>query len=213
MPDTRDSIAAEVRANLADAGVTYYSATDINSSIQDAYDDVASFTGCIQKIATVPFSNQLVYYDMLNLVPDFFAVVAIRNNVSNRWMDADSLKGFDTIRWDWELWEGQPLFYAPINFRYIAIIPWLADATGASFNLYYRATAPVLAGDDTPLVHVTAMELLETYATADLLDQAQEYKKSDEYFDDYTNGVIAYKSRVGKLALSDYIPVLESSAV
>lgn len=209
---TRDEILTNVRLNLDDAGVTYYQDSDIQTSIQDAYNDVAVFTGCIQEQASIDLVNNLTYYDMPSLISDFFTVVAIRNNTTNRWMDADSLKGFDNIRWDWELWEGQPLFYAPVNFRYIAVIPRMVTASG-SLEIWYRATADILEGDSIPQIHAQEITLLEWYATGDLLDQAQEYLKADTWWDQYFLGVVAYKVRVGKLAKSDYIPVLESSAV
>lgn len=208
---TRDQINVDVRTNLNDLGVTFYSEDDVNDSLQDGYDDVSVFCGCIQKTATLTLVDDTVYYDMLAAISDFFAVVAAYNNNTNRWMDFNSLKAFDSVRRDWELWTGEPLFGSISNFRYLAFIPHQPTATG-TITIWYRATAPTLSGSDTPLIHTDEQYLLELYATADLLDQAEEYVKADSYWAEYFEGLIKYKKRVASLALSDYLPVLGGSS-
>lgn len=205
---TRDEIAVNVRINLNDLGVTFYSDDDVNDSLQDGYDDIAVFTGCIQKQTNLTQTNDTTYYDMISSISDFFAIVAAYNNTSNRWIYFNPLKSFDLIRIDFELWAGiQPEYGAISNFRYVLFLPRLASASG-TITVWYRATAPTLAGSDTPLIHSDEQSLLELYATADLLDQAEEYKKADAYWVPYFEGLIKYKKRIGSLALSDYLPVL-----
>lgn len=208
---TRDQIAVSVLENLASSGIDYYTSSDVNEAIQDGYDEVAVLTGCIQKSATINVANT-TYYDMLSLIPDYFAVVAAYNNTTLRWILFDNLKVFDTVRIDWETWAGmQPMFGSVSNFRYIALVPILIAATG-TITIYYRATAPTLAFSDTPLIHIDEQVLLEWYATADLLDQAQEFIKADKWWTKYFKDVLKYKERIGKLAKSDYLPVLGAGA-
>jgi len=205
---TRDQIAADVRSNLEDAGVTFYSAADVNDAIQDAYDDVAVMSGCIQKSATLNFTSLLSYYDFSTLIPDYFAAVAIYNNNSRRWMHPDSRRSFDKVAFDWEIRTGEPMFWSPIDSKRIAIMPRFVVATG-NMTVHYRAQADVLAGSDTPEIHIEMDSLLQQYATADLLDQAQEFIKADVWWQKYFTALMEYKLRIGRLALSDYLPTLQ----
>lgn len=208
---TRDQIAADVLENLASSGIDYYTSSDVNEAIQDGYDDVAALTGCIQKSTNINVANT-TYYDMLTLIPDFFALVAAYNNTTLRWILFDNLKTFDNVRIDWETWGGmQPMFGSISNFRYVTLVPILAAASG-TITIFYRATAPTLAFSDTPLIHLDEQVLLEWYATADLFDQAQEFTKADKYWDKYFKEVIEYRERVHKLAKSDYLPVIGAGA-
>lgn len=209
---TRDEISTIVRVNLNDLGVTFYSADDVNDALQDGYDDIAVFSGCIQKTANLTLLDNTVYYDIPAAISDFFAVVAAYNNNSNRWLEFQPLKHFDGVRIDWELWTGEPLFGSISNFRYLAFIPHQVDAVG-TITIWYRALAPVLSGSTVPLIHTDEQDLLELYATADLLDQAEEYTKADSYWEQYFTRLMAYKKRVASLATSDYLPVLGGSSV
>ncbi len=204
---TRDSLAADIRNNLEDAGVTFYSADDVNDAIQDAYDDIAVMSGCIQKSATISFVSLLSYYDFRSLISDYFAVVAIYNNNSNRWMYPDTRRSFDKERSDWELMTGEPFSFCPIDSKRVCIVPRFTVATG-NMTVFYRATADTLGATDTPQIHTDMTTLIEHYVTADLLDQQQEFIKADAWFQKYFKELMEYKIRVGRLALSDYLPIL-----
>ncbi len=207
---TRLELKTKIRENLNDAGVTFYSEDDLNDSIQDGYDDISVVSGCIQKSGTLTLLDNTTYYDMLAAFSDFFALVAAYNNNTNRWIDFDALKQFDNVRIDWEIWAGsQPLFGAISNFRYVAFVPRLTTAFGNA-TIWYRALAPTLTSDsDEFLIHLDKQELLEWYVTADMLDQQQEYIKADSYWANYFEHLLKYKSRIDKLAMSDYLPTLQ----
>ena len=205
---TRDEIVVQIRNNINDAGAgTFYTAADLVDSFQDAYDDIAVISGCIQKSVTLDWVDDLSYYNFLSTVPDYFAVVAIYNNNTNRWLTPTAPKDLDNVRIDWELWEGQPAFFAPINFKYVAIAPKMLVATG-NFTLVYRAMAPtVTLGSTVPLVHLDEQtRLFQSYPTADLLDQQEKYKASEVWWKQYFEDVKRYKARVARLAVSDYAP-------
>jgi len=206
---TRDDIASSVRINLDDAGVISYSAADVNDAIQDGYDDVAVLSGCINKTATVSLQDSLSYYDFAALgVSDFYSVVAIRNNNNNRFLtDFQSRIEFDRIRPDWETWAGQPEMFCPINSQHVAICPKLADATG-NFTLFYKALAPTLSGGTTPLIHHDVQHLLEWYATADLLEQFEEFTKARTWWRQYETELKKYSQRIQNLAHTDIYRVL-----
>src|SRR5882724_3571076 len=81
---------------------TYYQSIDFNDSLQDGIDEICAITGCIFKTAVLPFQQNLTYYNMVNLLPDYIGVVAIYNRVINRWLSVSSLRKFNQRRWDWE---------------------------------------------------------------------------------------------------------------
>lgn len=204
---TRDQIATNVKSNLDSNGLDYFGIDEINNSIQDAYDDIAVVSGCIQKVATLPWQANVTYYDLVDEINDFFAIVAAYNNNNNQWMNFQGLLTFDKVRQDWELWEGEPLFGAVLGPRKVTFVPRKSTASGNA-TLYYRATAPTLAGSTAPLVHLDCHELLEWYATGDLFDQAQEFTKADGWWSQYFSSLLQYRTRVGRLAQSDYLPIL-----
>ena len=181
---TRDQIADLLRINLEDGGITYYSADDVNDSIQDGYDDIAVVSGCIQKSADVDFIDNLTYYNFSVLISDYYTVVAIYNNTQKRWMDPTDRREMNTLRRDWETITGQPSMFFPMDSRRVMVMPRMVVASG-NMTVFYRATAPTLAGGDTPLIHVDEQKLLEWYATGDLFDQAEEYIKAEIWWSKY----------------------------
>lgn len=205
---TRDDLAALVRGNLDDLGVTFWTATDINDAIQDGYDDVAVVSGCIQKSATVNFEDNLSYYNFAVLISDYFAPVAIYNNNTKRWFGTENRKSMATLRRDWELIVGNPELFFPIDSRRCFLGPRMVTGSG-NMTVFYRAQAPTLSGSTVPLVHADETKLLVDYATADMLDQQEEFIKAERFWTDYFVGLKKYKSRIGKLAQTDYLPTLQ----
>jgi hypothetical protein len=146
---TRGEIVATIQRNLADAAITYYALGDINDSIQDAYNEIVSKTQCLVKTVVLPWQDDLVYYDFEhNGVPDYMGTIAIFNIATNQWLRDDvSLRDFDRLRRDWEIWNGMPQFWASHARQYIAVAPHLLIGTGQSFKLFYWANAPILISD------------------------------------------------------------------
>ena len=257
MAVTRGQIKANLQANLFELGFNFYSDNDMNDSIQDAYDDIAILTQCIQKQITVKWIAQLSYYDFMEDtrlgISDYLGTIAVFNNVTNQWLRDDlSLKDFDRIRRDWENWIGTPLFWAPSDPKRIAIaakytgpapipqppiIPPPITVKGSftssafspafwidqiyqpppipqppiipdigSFILYYWALAPLLTSDnDTFLIANDKTSMLTFYATADLLEQAQEYGKAQGFWQLYLENLDDYSDRVKRNCKSDLL--------
>lgn len=203
-------IAANVRANLSDAGITYYDADYINNSLQDAYNEVAAKTRCIIKSVTL---NQLAnknYYDFLALgVTDYIATIGIFNLDTQFWLRDDiNLRDFDRIRRDWELWTGEPQFWASHSKQYIAVCPTLPAIVGNTnqFTLWYWAQAPsISANSGVPLIATDMQSILEKYSTADLLEGAEELTKSSVFWAEYEMDKEKYKERCVKLAAADLL--------
>lgn len=230
MGRTRGDIKADVKINLDDTGVTFYTNDDLNNSLQDAYDDIACLTQCITKAVQLPWVSNLSYYNFADdfNITDYLGCTAIFNYVSNVWLRDDlTIRDFDRIRRDWELWIGTPQFWAPSDPKRIAIAAkYTGGSNGAffagafsnafflgqpspslgTFKLIYWAQAPVLVDDNSTFLIASDMQnLLEFYSTADRLEDAQEYVKANEYWEKYYNGIQQYKERVHKLNKSDLL--------
>jgi|GEM_PF-4472745 len=220
---TRSQLRANVRANLSDAGITFYQDADINSSLQDAYNDIASKCRCIVNNVTLNFLSQVNYYDFLagnpdplngglpknTPVTDFLGVIAIFNNNTNLWLRDDlNKRDFDKIRIDWELWTGQSQYWAPISLKYIAVAPRLQEGSG-TFELWYWGKAPIWTDEDDlvtePLVASDMQTLFEYFATADLLESAEEPIKAMTWWEKYFSNRESYKQRCVDNARADLL--------
>lgn len=182
---------AQLRTELQEhfQNTVYYSDPDLNNSIQDGIDEIAAFTGCIYKSATIPFTQFVTYYDMISLLPDYIGLVAMFNRTIRRWMFPQSLKKFNQARIDWDSVYGTPYYFCPINHRYVAIFMKPGTANYGNMLVFYRAAAPTLTDlTNIPLPdeHIT---VLESYNITDLWEQAQEFGKAEEYLKIYIENI------------------------
>ncbi len=205
---TRAQLRSSVRANLADAGITFYDDTMINDALQDAYDDVATRCRPIVKSASIAQQAGTPYYDLSNLgISDYLGTIAIFNPSSNLWLRDDAThRDLDRIRRDWETgWTGTPQMWCPHSLKYIIIVPNLAVVTTETLTVWYWALAPTMAESTTPLVATDMQNLLEHFATADLIETAEEFKKALFYWGLYNEDVNPYRYRCQNLAASDLL--------
>jgi len=205
---TLAQIRANVEANLNDNQV-FFEQTSVNASIQDAYNEVAAKCRCIIKSTNLAQQANKPYYAPLALgVTDYMGVIGIYNNDTSFWLRDDiSLRDFDRIRRDWEIWAGEPQFWAPHSLAYFAVTPNLSQVTGANtFTLWYWGTAPSLSTDaSVPLIAADMQSLLEDYATADQLEAAEEVSKAQPYWQRYMMRREQYKERCIKSAKYDLL--------
>jgi len=203
---TRDQIRSRVQTNLNDSNVLY-TLDDLNDSIQDGYSEVAAFTGSIFKATSIDIVGNLTYYDFGSLIPDFLAVTAMFNPVTKRWLFPTYLKQLEDIRNDWELAIGNSFLFWPVNFRFVALYPKLSTSTGTLY-IFYRAHADTLSGSSTPQIPEDLQQILEDYTTGDLLEQAEEFTKSQLNLANYFKGIQELKQATRKFRLPDYSPRL-----
>jgi hypothetical protein len=206
---TYQEIKDHIRSNLNDAGVLNYSETDLIESVEDAEAEISFLARHIIKTTTLPF-QATPYYDFRLLgVEDFLCVTAIFNENTNRWLRDDlTLRDFDRIRDDWELWTGTPQHWAPVNFELNAIVPYMPSPSG-NLVLYYAAKASELVDSTlTPLIATDCQRLLELYSTGDLLEQFEEYTKANEYFNEYYPLLADYSARVKNQARRDLLVLI-----
>lgn len=204
----RGQIKTNVRVNLNDNGIqpTFFGSTEIDESLQDAYNEIVCKTRCNVKQVVLNWPTRTTHFDFINDfgVTDFLGAIAILNNNTNLFLRDDvSLRDFDRIRRDWELWEGNAQFWAPHSLQYIAIAPALAVGTG-TFKLYYWAIAPTLAFDgDVPIIASDMQILMELYSTIDMLETAEEPSKGQQFNLMYYQKIAMYADRCRKLAAAD----------
>lgn len=166
----------------------YYSSFDFLNSIQDGYDEVIAFSGCIVKAAVLPFTAGLTYYDLITLLGDYIGVISIYNTVTNRWMCPTSERKLDQLRPDWETCYGTPELFYPVNHRFLAIYR-KPLVTYGNFYIYYIASAPTLGPTDTIQIPVDYNDALEDYCITDLQEQAQEFTKALNRFASYQESI------------------------
>lgn len=204
----REDIRNVIRTNLADVGITYYSDDEINASIQDAYNEVCAKSQCLVKSSTKSWVSGKNYYDpVVDLsITDYLGCVAVFNNNTNWWLRDDiSLRDLDRLRRDWEVWSGNPQFWAPHSFQRFAVAPKLTSAVG-TFNLIYWASAPVMTSDsDIPVIATDMHDLFEYYCTADLLETAEEAVKANIFWALYEDHLAEYKKRCHDLARANLL--------
>lgn len=164
----------------------YYDIQSMNDSIQDGMDDAAAFAGgIIFKSTTLAFQQDVTYYDMLTLLPDYIGLYAMFNHTINRFMFPTSVKQLDQVRIDWESAYGVPYYFVPINHRYIAIYKKPSIPNYGEMFVYYIAAAPVLTDSTEIQIPDDHIKALESYCIQDLWAQQQEFTKASEYFETY----------------------------
>lgn len=165
----------------------YYGMIDFNDSMQDGYDEIVVATGAILKTADIALEADVVYYDILSKIPDFLAIYGIWNPQTKTWLVPVSYREFDNIRPDWEtVTRGSgPYLFCPLNYRYVVFHPACSSDTG-SLVMFYKAQADTLVSDsELQLPPELAEEIVSSYITMDLYEQAEEWKKANMSFKIY----------------------------
>lgn len=180
-----DRVDIQDRLSLEFENDVYYQTVDKNDSIQDGYDEIGAFTGLFLKSAVIPFTQNVTYYDMRTLIPDYIGVHAIFNTVIKRWMTPTSLRKVNNDRIDWETAPGVPYHFIPVNHRYVAIYKKPIVVGYGNMFVFYVASSPTLADGTTIAIPDDYMSGLLNYTKVDLWEQAQEFGKALSNFDDY----------------------------
>lgn len=181
---TRDEILNRVRINLNDAGISFWSTSDVNDSVQDGYDDIAVYTQCIEKSTTVSSTSSLLYYNMHQTISDLISVKAIYNPGNNLWLNPASLAKLRNNGLEWQKATGQCTDFCPISFEYYILWPIYVGAS-QNYTAIYTAQADTLNASTVPQMPSEYHKMLEDYVTADMLEQAEEYTKAAVYWKSY----------------------------
>ena len=207
---TRKNMANKIRINLNDLGVTYYSEDDLIDSIQDAYDEITVYCECIDQEIDINFQNDLTYYNLTELVPDFYRVIRVWHPGINQFMYIGSDRDENSMRNDWELTQATPRDVIISGPNMLGFVGRNSNATGF-FTLFYKAKGKnPLNDNDVFQINTNYLMLIENYCTADLLEQNQEFVKAQKYWEHYEPKLQEYRQKIQLLARSDRVFTRES---
>jgi hypothetical protein len=205
---TRLQLRSTVRENLDQSQLSFYQDDEINDSLNDAYNEIVCKTRCVVQKVTLPWRGRVMYLNFLDdyNIADYLGVIGIFSNHNSLWLRDDvSIRDFNRIRRDWEVWIGAPQFWAPHSQKRIAIAPHFYTDT-SDFDLWYYGTAPLFTDDYTPtIVANDMMRLYEYYSTADLLESAEEITKAGAEWEKFYKLLDQYKTRCHNLAESQLL--------
>ena len=189
------NILSSIREMLDDTG-EFYTDQDINDAIQDGYDEVVAFSGCITKGATLALEANKTYYDLVTAIPDFLALIGIWNSSYKRWLSPVSYRELDSMRWDWECANANPYAFCPISYRKLAIFP-TPTVVGTTLYVYYKATAGAIAGGFELPAELLG-DVVEDYAVCDLFEQQEEWTKAQINFRNYQDKTVLLRRFLDK---------------
>lgn len=189
MSTTRLDIAVACQSILEDVSGTFYTANDLNDSIQDGYDEICCVTGLIEKVVTLPFLSGQIYYNLYDSIPGFLRINKLFSKAINRWLRFFDVRFFGAQRFDWECSLSTAWWSAIINYQYITFFSHYGPPITADFDCMVNIGHDELV-DNTTLLQIPDQYIngLVNYVIADMLEQAQEFTKAQDYWAEY--GVI-----------------------
>lgn len=205
---TRLQYQQRIATNLNDAVGIYFDPQHIQDAIQDCYDEVVLETQCIENTVTVPFQNNLIYYDLYNtVVPSnfyYWRPCRIFNNQTNRWVGCVDSRVLDKFRYDWELASGTPWFAYIVNYQYLGFFPHYPAGAVGGFDILYKVGKDVLSSDAQVLqIPDEFNRIVESGVTGELLEGYQEFSKASDYLQDYEELKARLKVYVATRSLPD----------
>lgn len=191
---TIGSVFDSVQTNLFEAKLKWFSEDDIYAAIQQAYNKIVAILQPIEKTTFIPQIGS-PYYDFGKQIPDFMYVAGIYNPSTLLWLEGMSYKLMKAT-YQTYLAIGNPQYYNIQDFIRLIIWPFNPSPAGVLF-LVYKAKAPIIyipsipaggAGmydpDHVPILpYSVALQLLEYFTTADLMEQAREFRKAKIWWD------------------------------
>lgn len=180
-PTKVSAIFSKVQANLYEAKLRWFSYTDIMASLQEAYNKVSAIL-CLNEKATLFPQLSSPYYNFGKFIPNYMYVRGIYNVFTLLWLDGISYKIMKNTYYTY-LTIGDPRFFDIIDLNRVLVWPFNNTATGILFVVY--AASPGTITDDTVpnLPFSVGSQVLECFATADLLEQAREFNKAAKYWE------------------------------
>lgn len=204
---TRGEVKTRVRANLDDAAVTFFTSIDLEESIEDAYYWSSAFANTIEKTANISFQQNCPYYNLQTIIPDHFAVTGVHDLARNKFLTYKSRQELISLNNEYEMWHGPPEYFYIHSQNYLFIAPQplgvasLTQTANQDLKIFYRAFDDNVIDDfhHHYRLPIQGEDCLEFYATADLLEQAQEWSKAQLYWDKFysqlTTSKIAIRDR------------------
>lgn len=171
----------EIVSNLNESRLQWFTESDIIAAIQEAYNKIVALLCPIEYSTFIPQKSG-PYYNLAEQIPDYMYVSGIYNPTTNLWLEGRPYKLMKQIYQSY-INIGEPKWFNIIDINRVLIWPYLTTATGVLY-LVYKAKAPIISMSHIPILpHSVAGKLLEYFATADLMEQAREFKKASMWWD------------------------------
>ncbi len=202
-------LATDIRANLNDQNITFFTAQNIYDAMQDAYSLSVWLTKSIEKSLTLT-QRFTLYWDFPQIIPDFLSLVGIFSLTKKQWLEPKWPKEMLEMRQDWERWRGTPIWMVQGDSRRTALVPWpSADNSTQQLIVVYRAIAPIIQSAALPKLPLTRHNMIEHYATGQLMAMAKEFKQANFWYKQFFDAVSSAKKLVKDKTSADRINVLE----
>lgn len=174
---TRDELLALVASELEDEGRVYFTTSDLINSFHDGVELVAVLTGCVEKVANFVTVPNQPYYNLAQLVPDYFRPIAIWNSRTRQWLTPVSYNSFEEVSEQWEILTGSVTQFAMVGSTTIVLHRTPVDVT-EMILLYEAAGTQIIHGNEEPPWDSSYHDILKLYIEQDLLDINLEFTKS-----------------------------------
>lgn len=185
---TKQDIIDKIQRDLDDTG-TQSTVEEIYDSLEDGHNEVVILSGCHQKSVTLEWPVDTTYIDVISLVSDYYRPVAIYNKPNKSWLIPRTPKQMESLGDRWEVENGTPIFFCPLDFKYISVYPHYGTAEN-EFILFYKAVAPEDWPDtEEPKIPLNCQDVLVNYVNTDMYISLLEYTKSDNQFAIYKDGL------------------------
>lgn len=192
---TRLELKSRILDNVKDPNQIYWTDDKINLSIQDGYDEIVLETECIEGMYTLNSTPGLIYYDLYDLIPNFWKLTRIYNNQTNRWLTIYDQQVLNRVYFSWEQSTNTPWYGYIVDYRYFGFFPHANSSQ--TFDIYYKLCKDVLLSDSQQIqIQPAHIKVLETWCTADLLESVQEFSKAQVFWQDYNMELERFKAHV-----------------
>ncbi len=176
------------RLNVELSSPVYWTADDVNESINDGYEEISDASEWYERNAVIPLLSNRTYYDLRSTLNDgFLSPRRCFNNQTNRWLSAVHLRELDMHTYRrWEILtvtEPEKMFMR--GLWWFGVFP-KKGADAGTLKFYYSAIPPALLQDtDSPGFQNESHYGLVEYALFDLLIQDGEVAKAMTHFKQY----------------------------
>lgn len=205
---TFTEIATEIRKNLNDQGITFFTDLNIYDAMQDAYSLSVWLTKSIETTRQIT-QRLTLYYDFPSIFSDFLSLAGVYSLTKKLWLEPKWPKEMLEMRQDWERWRGTPQYLVQGDSRRTALSPWPAATSTGQLVVLFRSKAPTIINTDIPQLPVTKHLIIEWYATGQLFAMAKDFRQSVIWYTKFFNAISSTKKLVRDKTSADRIKVLE----
>ncbi len=170
---------ADVRRKINAASTAFFTDSDIEDALNEAYEEMADATEFYERQATIDMLAGRTYYDLTSLLPDtFLSPRRAWNTTTQKWFGPTDTLERDSAYVQWELTYGAPEYYLLRGNWWLGVWPRANDDTSYKARVYYTAIPEHMsAATDTPAFPKEFHQGVVDLALAELFAQNRDPKK------------------------------------